>query len=64
MQDHIEAAAKREYETVMSGTWDNAPWESRVQFYTTSRRIIYAYLESLRDEIEKTPNTNPLRQGV
>lgn len=50
----IEVAAKHEYETTHSGTWDDATWEDQIVYYASARRIIEAYLESITQTVVKS----------
>lgn len=60
MTDHIEKAAKDEYETTTSGSWDDATFDSRVVYYSSAQRIVGSYLASLSSEVAKSqvPHTN------
>jgi len=53
MNEHIEKAAKEEYENTHSKTWENASPGERALYYTSAQRIVFSYLKSLTTEVDE-----------
>jgi hypothetical protein len=53
MTDHVEQAAKEEYETATGGDWESASLTDRTFYYFSAHRIIASYLRSLSKEVNE-----------